>query len=87
MRTTYFIRLALIVGAAACFAIGVKQVCGAIAYDASLDPVFFLILVLPFVPIILMAPSSMTAQKRFRFVFAGLLEAVIIVSNFFLVWR
>jgi hypothetical protein len=87
MRVAYFIRLALIIGAAACFVIGVKGICEAVAYHASLDPIVLLIMALPFVPIIMMAPSSMTAQKHFRCIFTGLLEAVVIVSNFFLVWR
>lgn len=87
MRITYFIRLALIIGAAACFVIGVKRICETVVYHVSLDPIELLIIALPFVPILLIAPRSATFQKRILLGFIGLLEAVVISSDFFLVLR
>jgi hypothetical protein len=87
MRAAYFIRLTLVVGAAACVVVGVKRICETVAYHVSYDPYWLLILALPFVPIILIAPRSATPQKRGLFCFIGLVEAVVIASDFFLVWR
>lgn len=87
MRAANFIRLVLVIGAAACLVIGVKRICEAVVYHVNLDPIELLIVALPFVPILLIAPHSATVQKRFLFGFIGFIEAVVIASDFFLVLR
>ena len=92
MRAAYFIRLVLIIGAAACVVVGIKRICEAVAYHMTLDPVELLIIALPFLPILMIAPRTSTAQKRFLFGtylfgFIGFIEAVVIASNFILVLR
>jgi len=77
----------LIIGAAACFVIGVIRICEVFAYRVNHDFVDLLIISLPFVPIILIAPRSATFQKRSLFIFVGLVEAVVIATNFFIVLR
>ena len=77
-------RILLIVGAAACFVIGVKWTCEGIAYYC---PMSFPIAALAFVPIILIAPRSATSKKRALFVSLALTEAIVIVSDFVLVLR
>lgn len=59
-----FIRIILIIGASACLVIGGKRIAEAIVYH--IDVLNFwelLIIALPFIPIILLAPKSATHKK------------------------
>jgi hypothetical protein len=83
-----FIRIILIVGAAACLVIGGKRIAEAIVYH--IDVLNFwelLITALPFIPIILLAPKSATHKKPVLLIFVALLEILVIVSNLFMVLR
>jgi len=80
-------RKVLIVGASACCVIGGYRVCESIVYHANFDPYILIFCLTPFVPIILLAPNSVTPKKRGLFVFIGILETVIIVLNYFIVLR
>ena len=85
MRTAYFIRLALIIGAAACFVIGVKMVAQDIVYHVNHDPLDLFFTIFPFVPIILIAPRYKNGKIIYPII--GAAEAIIVVMNYFLVLR
>jgi len=87
MKAKYFVRLVLIIGAAACLVVGVKRIAELIVYRVTLDPVELLIIALPFVPIFLVAPRSAGPKKHVFFGFAAVLETAVIVSNFLFVLR
>jgi hypothetical protein len=85
MRVAYFIRLVLIIGAAACFVIGVKMVAQDIVYHVNFDPFEFVFTVFPFIPIIAMAPRY--KDGRIIYSFIGAAEVLSILMNFFIVLR
>jgi hypothetical protein len=85
MRATYFIRLVLIIGAAACFVIGVKVVAQDVVYHVNHDPFDMFITLFPFVPIIAMAPRYKNGKWIYGFI--GAAEALIILMDYFIVLR
>ena len=87
MKATSIVRLVLVAGAAACLVVGVKRIAELIVYRVTLDPIELLIIVLPFIPIFLVAPRSAGPKKHLLFGFATVLETAVIVSNFVLVLR
>jgi hypothetical protein len=78
----------LIIGAAACLVIGGKRIAEAVVYHIDLLNFWeLLILALPFIPIILLAPKSAIYKRPIRLIFVVVLEILVIVSNLFLVLR
>lgn len=75
-------RILLIVGAAACFVVGIVRVCELVAYRMVLDWVDLLAIVLPFVPIFLAAPQSVMPKRKFLFGTTAALELIVIASYF-----
>ena len=85
MRTAYFIRLALIIGAAECVVIGGKIVAEDIVYHVNQDVWDLSITIFPFVPIILIAPRYKNGKVIYPII--GAAEAIIVVMNYFLALR
>jgi hypothetical protein len=77
-------RIILIIGAAACFVIGGKMVAQDIVYHMNDDASLFISIV-PFIPIMLMAPRYKDGKIIYGFIAAA--EILIIVMNYFLVLR
>ena len=85
MRAGYFIRIVLIIGAAACVVIGGKMVAEDIVYHVNHDPWDLIFTMFPFVPIILIAPRYKNGKVIYPII--GAAEAIIVVMNYFLVLR
>jgi hypothetical protein len=79
------LRMACIVGACACFVIGVVFILQDIVYHISLDPLDLFFTAVPFFPIILVAPRYKNGSIVYAFI--GLAEIIIIVMNHFIVLR
>jgi hypothetical protein len=84
-RNEATIRLACIVGACACFVVGMRFVYDDFAYHVNFDPFDALFTVVPFLPIILVAPRYRNGTVVYAFI--GLAEVVIVVMNHFIVLR
>jgi hypothetical protein len=83
-----FIRIILIIGASACFVIGAKRIAEAVVYHVGAFNFWELLIVaLPFIPMVLLAPRSATCKKPVLLVFLAVVEMLVIVSNFVLVLR
>jgi hypothetical protein len=78
------VRTILIIGAAACFVIGGKMVAEDSVYKIH-DSFDLLITMVPFAPLILMAPRYKSG--KFIYGFTAFVETVIIVGNYFMVLR
>lgn len=78
------IRILLIVGASACFVVGLKWMYWTIAYPV---PAALPIAVFAFIPIILIAPRSKISKNPFFIISLGLIEAIIIAGGITLVLR
>jgi len=85
MRAAYFIRLALVLGAAACFVIGAKMIAQDIVYHVNHDPLDLFFTIFPFIPIILIAPRYKNRKVIYHII--GAAEVIIVVINYFLVLR
>jgi hypothetical protein len=78
------IRIILLAGAAACVVIGGKMAAQDIAYQMY-DSFSLLITVIPFVPLISMAPRYKNGEVIYGF--TAIVEATVIVANYFMVLR
>jgi hypothetical protein len=78
-RSEAAIRLACIVGACACFVVGLRFVYEKFAYDISLDLVELAFLTVPFVPIVAVAPRYRNGKVVYAFI--GLAELFIVVMD------
>ena len=80
-----FLRMACIVGACACFVIGVVFILQDIVYHINLDHIDLLFTAMPFLPIFLVAPRYKNGSIVYCFI--GFFEMIIIVLNHFIVLR
>jgi hypothetical protein len=84
-RNEAVIRLACIGGACACFICGMKIVYINVAYHVDLDPFTVVLTLVPFLPIILVAPRY--RKGTIMYLFIGLAEFMIIVLYHFVTPR
>ena len=82
-RSEAAIRLACIVGACACFVVGLRFVYEKFSCDISLDPFELAFLTIPFLPIVAVAPRYRSGKVVY--VFIGSAELFIIVMGHFIV--
>jgi hypothetical protein len=80
-RNEAAIRLACIVGACACVVYGIKMVYQNVAYQVNMDPFNVLLTLIPFLPIILVAPRYRNGTVAYQFI--GLAEIIIVVLYHF----
>jgi len=71
-------RIALIVGAAICFFIGLRIILLTIAYHMAFEFIPSIYAAVAFVPLILLGPRSSTPEKELLFAFLGLTEVIVI---------
>jgi hypothetical protein len=73
-------RILLIIGAAYCLAISIREILVTVTYDVHLEPFSTLYMIGGFIPIILIAPRSTTPKKRFLFRLTGIIELYVIAA-------
>lgn len=78
------VRIILIIGASACFVIGGIMVAEDIVYRIN-DGFDFILTLIPFTPLILMAPRYKSGKVSYSF--TAVLETLIVVMNHFMVLR
>jgi|GEM_PF-2969791 hypothetical protein len=84
-RNEAVIRLTCIVGACACVVYGIKMVYQNVAYQIDMDPFNVLLTLVPFLPIILVAPRYRNGTVVYLFI--GLAEIIIVVFYHFVTPR